>query len=193
MFVEGVFAPGYDEDALAVLQEKPNVRLLENQERRTIPVSEHDIRRVRGGMLVQDRDTGMELREEMEAVTTVKPSEEEWGELLFAMRVCKHVRSNAIVLSRGLGTVGIGAGQMSRVDSVRLAVDKARAGGLPLDRAVMASDAFFPFADGPRAAIEAGVHAIIQPGGSQRDSEVVEACEAAGVAMVFTSRRHFRH
>ena len=193
VFVESVFAPGYDEDALALLQEKPNVRLLENQERRTIPVSEHDIKRVRGGMLVQDRDTGMELREEMEAVTTVKPSEEEWGELLFAMRVCKHVRSNAIVVSRGLGTLGIGAGQMSRVDSVRLAIDKARAGELPLEGAVMASDAFFPFRDGPQLAIEAGVRAIIQPGGSQRDHEVVEACEAAGVAMVFSSRRHFRH
>jgi phosphoribosylaminoimidazolecarboxamide formyltransferase/IMP cyclohydrolase len=193
MFVEAVFAPGYDEDALSVLQEKPNVRLLENQERRTIPVSEPDMKRVRGGFLVQDRDTGMELREEMEAVTTVKPSEEEWGELVFAMRICKHVRSNAIVLSRGLGTVGIGAGQMSRVDSVRIALEKARAAGASLEGTVMASDAFFPFPDGPQLAIEAGVHAIIQPGGSQRDSEVVEACEAAGVAMVFTARRHFRH
>jgi phosphoribosylaminoimidazolecarboxamide formyltransferase / IMP cyclohydrolase len=109
------------------------------------------------------------------------------------MRVCKYVRSNAIVLAKGLGTVGIGAGQMSRVDSVRIAVDKSRAAELTLDGAVMASDAFFPFADGPRLAIEAGVGAIIQPGGSQRDPEVVEACDAAGVAMVFTARRHFRH
>ena len=193
MFVEAVFAPGYDEDALAVLQEKPNVRLLENQERRTIPVSEHDFKRVRGGMLVQDRDSGTEQREEMQAVTTVTPSEEEWGELTFAMRICKHVRSNAIVLSRGLATIGIGAGQMSRVDSVRVAIDKARAAGVSLEGAAMASDAFFPFPDGPQLAIEAGVHAIIQPGGSQRDHEVVEACEAAGVAMVFTARRHFRH
>ena len=125
--------------------------------------------------------------------TVRKPSEEEWGELLFAMRVCKHVRSNAIVLSRGLGTVGIGAGQMSRVDSVRIAIDKAAAAGQSLDGAVLASDAFFPFADGPQLAIDAGVRAIIQPGGSQRDPEVVEACDAAGVAMVFTARRHFRH
>ena len=193
IFVEAVFAPGYDEDALAVLQEKPNVRLLENQERRTIPVSEHDFKRVRGGMLVQDRDSGTEQREEMEAVTTVKPSEEDWGELTFAMRICKHVRSNAIVLSRGLATIGIGAGQMSRVDSVRVAIDKARAAGVSLEGAAMASDAFFPFPDGPQLAIEAGVRAIIQPGGSQRDREVVEACEAAGIAMVFTARRHFRH
>jgi phosphoribosylaminoimidazolecarboxamide formyltransferase / IMP cyclohydrolase len=193
IFVEAVFAPGYDEDALELLQQKPNVRLLENQERRTTPISEHDFKRVRGGMLVQDRDTGLELREEMEVATTRKPSEEEWGELLFGMRVCKHVRSNAIVMSKGLGTVGIGAGQMSRVDSVRIAVEKAAAAGLTLDGAALASDAFFPFPDGPQLAIEAGVRAIIQTGGSQRDHEVVEACDAAGVAMVFTARRHFRH
>ena len=193
IFVEAVFAPGYDEDALELLQQKPNVRLLENQERRTTPISEHDIKRVRGGILAQDRDTGLEQRDEMHVATTRKPSEEEWGELLFSMRVCKHVRSNAIVMSKGLGTVGIGAGQMSRVDSVRIAVEKATAAGLALDGAAMASDAFFPFADGPQAAIDAGVRAIIQPGGSQRDHEVVEACEAAGVAMVFTARRHFRH
>jgi phosphoribosylaminoimidazolecarboxamide formyltransferase / IMP cyclohydrolase len=193
MFVESVFAPGYDEDALAVLEEKPDVRLLENQERRTIPISEHDIKRVRGGILVQDRDTGLEDREVMEVATTRKPSEQEWGELLFAMRICKHVRSNAIVLSRDLGTVGIGAGQMSRVDSVRIAIEKAHAADLPLEGAAMASDAFFPFADGPQLAIDTGVRAIIQPGGSRRDQEVVEACNAAGVAMVFTARRHFRH
>jgi len=193
MFVEAVFAPGYDEDALELLQQKPNVRLLENQERRATPVSEHDFKRVRGGLLAQDRDTGLELREEMQVATARKPSEEEWGELLFGMRVCKHVRSNAIVMSKGLGTVGVGAGQMSRVDSVRIAVDKAGAAGLDLDGAALASDAFFPFADGPQLAIEAGVRAIIQPGGSQRDHEVVEACDAAGMAMVFTARRHFRH
>jgi phosphoribosylaminoimidazolecarboxamide formyltransferase / IMP cyclohydrolase len=193
IFVELVFAPGYDEDALAILQQKPNVRLLENQERRRVPVTEQDVKRVRGGLLVQDRDTGLELREEMQVVTERKPSEKEWGELLFAMRVCKHVRSNAIVLACGLATVGIGAGQMSRVDSVRIAVDKAAAASNELDGSVLASDAFFPFADGPQLAIEAGVRAIIQPGGSQRDSDVIEACNAAGVAMVFTTRRHFRH
>jgi phosphoribosylaminoimidazolecarboxamide formyltransferase / IMP cyclohydrolase len=193
MFVEVVFAPGYEEDAFELLSQKPNVRLLENQERRSTPVSEHEFKRVRGGMLVQDRDTGLEVREEMEVATSRKPTEEEWGELLFAMRVCKHVRSNAIVMSKGLGTVGIGAGQMSRVDSVRIAVDKAGAAGLSLDGAALASDAFFPFADGPQLAIDAGVRAIIQPGGAQRDQEVVAACDAAGVAMVFSARRHFRH
>ena len=193
MFVEVVFAPGYDDDALDVLEQKPNVRLLEDQERRRVPVTEHDAKRVRGGMLVQDRDTGLEAREDMQVVTERKPSEEEWGELLFAMRVCKHVRSNAIVLARGLATTGIGAGQMSRVDSVRIAVAKAAAAGTDLDGSVMASDAFFPFADGPEMAIDAGIRAIIQPGGSQRDAEVIEACDRAGVAMVFMARRHFRH
>jgi phosphoribosylaminoimidazolecarboxamide formyltransferase/IMP cyclohydrolase len=193
MFVEAVFAPGYDDDALELLEEKPNVRLLENQERRTVPVTEHDLKRVRGGLLVQDRDTGLEERETMQVVTERKPSEEEWGELLFGMRVCKHVRSNAIVLTGGLGTLGIGAGQMSRVDSVRIAIDKAGAAALSLEGAALASDAFFPFPDGPQAAIDAGVRAIIQPGGSQRDHEVVDACNAADVAMVFTARRHFRH
>jgi len=193
MFVELVFAPGYGDGALEVLQQKPNVRLLEDDERRRPLVTEQDLKRVRGGVLVQDRDTGLELREEMRVVTERKPTEEEWGELLFAMRVCKNVRSNAIVLSKELGTAGIGAGQMSRVDSVRIAVDKAAAAGIDLKGAAMASDAFFPFADGPQIAIDAGVRSIIQPGGSQRDPEVVEACDKAGVAMVFTARRHFRH
>jgi phosphoribosylaminoimidazolecarboxamide formyltransferase/IMP cyclohydrolase len=129
----------------------------------------------------------------MRVATRRAPSQGEWGELLFAMRVCKHVRSNGIVLSRALGTTGIGTGQMSRVDSVKIAVEKARSAGLSLKGAVMASDGFFPFADGPQMAIDAGIAAIIQPGGSQRDPEVVEACDAAGVAMVFTARRHFRH
>jgi phosphoribosylaminoimidazolecarboxamide formyltransferase/IMP cyclohydrolase len=193
MFVEVVFAPRYDEDAFALLEQKPNIRILENRERRRVPVGEHDMKRVRGGLLVQDRDTGLEVREAMRVATRRAPSEGEWGELLFAMRVCKHVRSNGIVLSRALGTTGIGAGQMSRVDSVKIAVEKARSAGLSLEGAVMASDGFFPFADGPQMAIDAGIGAIIQPGGSQRDPEVVEACDAAGLAMVFTARRHFRH
>jgi phosphoribosylaminoimidazolecarboxamide formyltransferase / IMP cyclohydrolase len=190
IFVELVFASGYDEDALELLMQKPNIRILDNSERRRVPLGEHDVKRVRGGILVQDRDSESELREEMSVATDCRPSEEQWGELLFAWRVCKHVRSNAIVISRALATLGIGAGQMSRVDSVRIAVEKAQS---PLEGSVMASDAFFPFADGPEAAIAAGVKAIIQPGGSQRDPEVVEACEKYGVPMVFTSRRHFRH
>src|SRR3712207_1923026 len=190
IFVELVFAPGYSEEAVEILQQKPNIRILEDQERRTGPVAEHDVRRVRGGVLVQDRDDDIELRDEMRVVTERPPTEREWGELLFAWKICKHVRSNAIVLAKNLATVGIGAGQMSRVDSVRLAVEKSRRS---LDGAAMASDAFFPFADGPQAAIDQGVRAIIQPGGSKRDEEVIEACNAGNVAMVFTSRRHFRH
>jgi len=189
-FVELVFASGYDDDALEILMEKPNIRILDNSERRRVPLGEHDIKRVRGGILVQDRDSETEMREEMSVATECRPTEEQWGELLFAWRVCKHVRSNAIVFTKGLATLGIGAGQMSRVDAVRIAVEKAQS---PLDGAVMASDAFFPFADGPQAAIDAGIRAIIQPGGSNRDAEVIEACEKAGVPMVFTARRHFRH
>jgi phosphoribosylaminoimidazolecarboxamide formyltransferase/IMP cyclohydrolase len=190
MFVELVFAPGYDDDALEVLTQKPNIRILDNQERRRVPLGEHDIKRVRGGILVQDRDSESELREEMSVATECRPTEEQWGELLFAWRVCKHVRSNAIVFSKNLATLGVGAGQMSRVDSVRIAVEKAQS---PLDGAVMASDAFFPFADAAQVAIAAGITAVIQPGGSNNDAEVIDACETAGVPMVFTSRRHFRH
>jgi phosphoribosylaminoimidazolecarboxamide formyltransferase / IMP cyclohydrolase len=189
-FVEVLFAPGYEEGALEALTVKPDVRLLEDQERRIPLLGEKDIRQVTGGLLVQDRDLVGEGREQMDAVTSRQPSEREWADIVFAWRVCRHVRSNAIVLARGGATVGIGAGQMSRVDSVRLAVDKAQS---DLKGAVLASDAFFPFADGPQLAIEAGVTAIVQPGGSKRDGEVIEAAEAAGVAMVLTGRRHFRH
>ena len=122
-----------------------------------------------------------------------KPTEAEWGEMLFGWKVCKHVRSNAIVVARNLASVGIGAGQMSRVDSVRLAIDKARDAGSDLQGGALASDAFFPFADGPQLAVDAGITSIIQPGGSKRDFEVVEAADAAGISMVFTHRRHFKH
>jgi phosphoribosylaminoimidazolecarboxamide formyltransferase/IMP cyclohydrolase len=189
-FVEVLFAPGYDEDALEVLQTKPNMRILDDRERRTPTTIDPQLRQVVGGMLVQDRDSALEDRGEMRVVSERRPTEAEWNELLFAWKVCKHVRSNAIVLSRDLATVGIGAGQMSRVDSVRLAIEKARS---DLAGAVMASDAYFPFADGPGLAIGSGISAVIQPGGSIRDPEVVAAVDAAGAAMVFTSRRHFRH
>jgi phosphoribosylaminoimidazolecarboxamide formyltransferase/IMP cyclohydrolase len=121
------------------------------------------------------------------------PSEECWGDLLFAWRVCKHVTSNAIVIAKDLQTIGIGGGQTSRVDSVKIAIEKAREHGHDLAGAALASDAFFPFADGPQAAIDAGVTALIQPGGSKRDPEVIAAVEEAGATMVFSGRRHFRH
>ena len=192
-FAEAIFAPHFNEEALEILQTKKNLRVLEDNERRRLNFTERDIKRVMGGVLVQDRDMDYEDRTEMEVVTERKPSEKEWGEMLFAWKVCKHVRSNAIVLAHELASVGIGAGQMSRVDSVRLAIEKAGAAGSPLQGAALASDAFFPFSDGPQLAIEAGVTAIIQPGGSVRDLEVVEAADAAGISMVFTHRRHFKH
>jgi phosphoribosylaminoimidazolecarboxamide formyltransferase/IMP cyclohydrolase len=192
-FVELLFAPGYGESSLEVLQSKPNVRIIEDAEQRKGNVGERDMRRVLGGMLVQDRDSDLEDRSTMDVVTKQKPTEDQWGDLLFAWKVCKHVRSNAIVIANRLGTIGIGAGQMSRVDSVTLAIEKARREEATLAGAALASDAFFPFADGPEAAVEVGVKAIIQPGGSVRDPEVIEACDRAGIAMVFTGRRHFRH
>jgi phosphoribosylaminoimidazolecarboxamide formyltransferase/IMP cyclohydrolase len=190
-FIEVLFAPGYAEEALEIVARKPNVRILEDEEQRVAPQREPEVRQVEGALLVQDRDVVAHDREHMEVVTTRQPDEREWADLLFAWTVCRHVKSNAIVLVQDRATVGIGAGQMSRVDSVRIAVEKSRVPSL--EGAVMASDAYFPFADGPELAIEAGVRAIVQPGGSIRDEEVVAAAEQAGVAMVFTRRRHFRH
>jgi phosphoribosylaminoimidazolecarboxamide formyltransferase/IMP cyclohydrolase len=192
-FAEIVFAPRFTEEALTALTAKPNLRILEDNERRRTNIGERDLKRVMGGLLVQDRDIDLEDRSAMEVVTERKPTEQEWGEMLFAWKVCKHVRSNAIVLAKDLASVGVGAGQMSRVDSVRIAVDKSRDAGFDLDGAALASDAFFPFADGPQTAIDAGMRCLIQPGGSKRDPEVVEAADAAGISMVFTHRRHFKH
>jgi phosphoribosylaminoimidazolecarboxamide formyltransferase / IMP cyclohydrolase len=191
-FVDVLFAPDYDEQALEVLQRKEAIRILRDRERRGFARGERDYKRVLGGLLVQDRDWDVDDRETME-VACGDPDEACWGDLVFAWRVCKHVGSNAIVLAKDLATIGIGAGQTSRVDSVRLALEKAREHGHDVRGAVLASDAFFPFADGPQAALEAGVTAIIQPGGSKRDAEVTEAARAAGATMVLTGRRHFRH
>jgi phosphoribosylaminoimidazolecarboxamide formyltransferase/IMP cyclohydrolase len=187
-----LFAPGYEADALEALMRKQAIRILEDREPREPDVDERDFKRVLGGLLVQDRDHEVAGREGMQVVTGT-PTEEQWDDLLFAWRVCKHVASNAIVLARGLQTLGIGAGQMSRVDAVRIAVEKAREHGHSLEGAVLASDAFFPFSDGPLLALDAGVTALVQPGGSKRDADVVAAVERAGAAMVFTGRRHFRH
>jgi phosphoribosylaminoimidazolecarboxamide formyltransferase / IMP cyclohydrolase len=191
-FVEVLFAPGYDEEALSALKKKEATRILLSTERRNAPAGERDYRRVLGGLLAQDRDEDVDDREGM-TVVCGHPGESEWGDLLFAWRVCKHVTSNAIVLAKDLRTIGIGAGQMSRVDAVRIAVEKANELGHDLAGAALASDAFFPFPDGPGIALEAGVKGIIQPGGSKRDAEVVAAVESVGGTMVFTGRRHFRH
>jgi len=191
-FVEVLLAPGYDEQAMEALARKTSVRVLDDTERRVLTDPEPDYRRVLGGLLVQDRDWEIAEPSRMEIVCG-EVSDEQWDDLLFAWRVVKHVTSNAIVLARGRQTIGIGAGQMSRVDAVRIALEKARELGHSLNGAVLASDAFFPFADGPQLALDAGIAALIQPGGSKRDAEVVEAVSAAGAAMVFTHRRHFRH
>ncbi|WP_354700019.1 Bifunctional purine biosynthesis protein PurH [Paraconexibacter sp. AEG42_29] len=189
-FIEVLIAPGYDDDALEVLTQKKNIRILEDGEKRTPALGEVEVKQVMGGLLIQDRDTAKDARDAMEVVTAKRPTDSEWEDLLFCWRVAKQVKSNAIVLVSGLKTIGIGAGQMSRVDSVRLSLEKCR-----VDPAgsVLASDAFFPFADGPELALEAGITAVIQPGGSIRDDEVVAAADAAGIAMVMTRRRHFRH
>jgi phosphoribosylaminoimidazolecarboxamide formyltransferase/IMP cyclohydrolase len=191
-FVEVLLAPSYEDGALEALARKPALRILQDAERRADTPGERDFKRVVGGLLVQDRDVDTQGRDAME-VATGDVSDEAWADLLFAWRVCKHVGSNAIVLAKGLQTVGIGAGQMSRVDAVRIAVDKARELGHETGGAVLASDAFFPFADGPQLALDAGIAALVQPGGSRRDDEVRAAVEAAGAAMVLTGRRHFRH
>jgi phosphoribosylaminoimidazolecarboxamide formyltransferase / IMP cyclohydrolase len=191
-FVEVLFAPGYSDGALAALRARQNIRILVDHERRRSSVDSRHYKRVLGGLLVQDPDAEIEERTGWETVAGTV-DERQWGDLVFAMRVCKHVSSNAIVVAKDLATIGIGAGQMSRVDAVRIAVDKAREHGHDLAGAVLASDAFFPFPDGPQLALDAGVTAIVQPGGSRRDGDVVNAVSAAGAAMVFTGRRHFRH
>jgi phosphoribosylaminoimidazolecarboxamide formyltransferase/IMP cyclohydrolase len=191
-FIDVLFAPDYDDRALEALRRKEAIRILRDRERRGFPRGERDFKRVLGGLLVQDRDWDIDDREGME-VACGELSEELWGDLVFAWRVCKHVGSNAIVIAKDLATIGIGGGQTSRVDAVKLALDKAREHGHDLTGAVLASDAFFPFPDGPRAALDAGVVAVIQPGGSRRDTDVTEAVRAAGAAMVVTGRRHFRH
>jgi phosphoribosylaminoimidazolecarboxamide formyltransferase/IMP cyclohydrolase len=197
-FIEVLFAPAYDPDALDVLKQKEAVRLLEGTEQRNHEPGERDFKRVRGGLLVQDPDRIDAERESMQVVTKAKPDGGQSEDLWFAWKVCRHVRSNAIVIAKDGATLGIGAGQMSRVDSVRIAIDKAReargedAAAL-LAGSVLASDAFFPFPDGPQLAIDSGVTALVQPGGSVRDAEVIATCDEARVAMAFTGRRHFRH
>ncbi len=192
-FIEVLLAPGFDPAALELLQAKKNVRLLELPDW-PAPSREVDSKPVLGGQLVQTRDVVSETRAQMRAMSAAQPTERQWEDLLFAWRVCRHVRSNAIVIAGAGATIGIGAGQTSRVDAVSLAVEKARATQPDLlAGSALASDAFFPFPDGPQLAIDAGVGAIVQPGGSVRDDDVIAAVDAAGVAMVATGIRHFRH
>ena len=200
IFTEVVVAPDADEAARAVFARKKNLRLLLTGGLPDPAAPGLAFRSVAGGFLAQSRDSGRVTEAELRVVTRRAPTAAEMADLLFAFRVCKHVKSNAIVYAKGGATVGIGAGQMSRVDSARIAAWKseeaARAAGLPEPLArgsVVASDAFFPFADGLQAAGAAGATAVIQPGGSMRDAEVIAAADEAGLAMVFTGMRHFRH
>lgn len=191
-FLELVFAPGYDEVAVDALATKTDLRVLVDDERRAFTPGERDLKRVIGGVLAQERDVELDPLDLMN-VACGDLDEEAWEELLFAWTVVRHVTSNAIVISKGRQTLGIGAGQMSRVDAVRLAIEKARAHGHDLAGASLASDAFFPFVDGVELALQAGITRVIQPGGSKRDDEVVAAVRDAGAAMVVSGRRHFRH
>jgi phosphoribosylaminoimidazolecarboxamide formyltransferase/IMP cyclohydrolase len=190
-FIEVLFAPAYAQKAVDALRER-ETRVLTHYERRRGDPSEKDYKRVLGGILAQDRDWGLEDRSGMETVCG-EISEEAWGDLLFAWKVVKHVVSNAIVIAKGLQTIGICGGQPSRLDAVKVAIERAREHGHDLTGASLASDALFPFSDGPKMALEAGIAYIIQPGGSKRDRESIEAVTEAGGAMVFTHRRHTRH
>jgi phosphoribosylaminoimidazolecarboxamide formyltransferase/IMP cyclohydrolase len=197
LFLECVIAPSYDERARALLAAKKNLRLLESPRlaepraswtRR--PEDAREARTIVGGLLVMDRDLGRVRREECRVMTRRAPTEAEWKDLLFAWKVVKHVKSNAVVFAKDDRTVAIGGGQTSRVESVKTAVMKAQ---LDVKGSAVGSDAFFPFADGVEEIIKAGATAIIQPGGSVRDAEVIAAADAAGIAMVATGMRHFRH
>ena len=190
-FAEVIIAPRVSPEALRLLGAKSNLRVLE------VPLARdaqaHDYKRIGGGLLVQSADARMVQRSEQRVVTRRQPTDAQWADLAFAWRVAKFVKSNAIVFCHGGATLGIGAGQMSRVDSVRIAALKASGAGVSLAGSAVASDAFFPFRDGLDALAEAGAAAVIQPGGSVRDDEVIAAADERGIAMVFTGVRHFRH
>ncbi len=189
-FVEVIIAPSVSEEAAEIVAEKPNVRLLSCGQWQK-PAYRLDLKRVNGGLLVQDAD--LTLYDTLEVVTTRQPDAQQMADLIFAWKVAKFVKSNAIVYCRDAMTIGVGAGQMSRINSARIAGIKAEQAGLTVEGSVMASDAFFPFRDGIDAAADAGIKAVIQPGGSMRDQEVIDAANEHGMAMVFTGMRHFRH
>ncbi|HHG3522472.1 TPA: bifunctional phosphoribosylaminoimidazolecarboxamide formyltransferase/IMP cyclohydrolase [Vibrio parahaemolyticus] len=191
-FVEVIIAPSVSTEAIEVVAAKKNVRLLECGEWST-KTTGFDVKRVNGGLLVQDRDQGMVSLDDLKVVSKRQPTEEELKDALFCWKVAKYVKSNAIVYAKGDMTIGVGAGQMSRVYSAKIAGIKAADEGLEVAGSVMASDAFFPFRDGIDAAAETGIKCVIQPGGSMRDDEVIAAADEHGMAMIFTGMRHFRH
>jgi phosphoribosylaminoimidazolecarboxamide formyltransferase/IMP cyclohydrolase len=191
-FVEVIIAPKIEIEALPVLEKKSQIRVLQAGTN-MLPMQNYDYKRVHGGLLIQEPDIFELQTEHLKVVTQRIPTPQEQENLLFAWKVAKFTKSNAIVLANQLATIGIGAGQTSRVDSVEIAVKKAKHFGFSIKGAVMASDAFFPFKDGIELAIQAGITAVIQPGGSIRDKEIISAADAAGIAMIFTGIRHFRH
>ena len=190
-FVEVLFATGYEAEALEALKAKKNVRVLEIDGGK--PTPQQESKRVGSGLLIQTSDLKPIYPTDCRVVTKLQPTDEQWRDMMFAWKVARMVKSNAIVYVSGGRTVGVGAGQMSRVDSARIGRWKAEDAGLPINGAVMASDAFFPFRDGIDTAAEAGIKAVIEPGGSMRDDEVIAAADEHGIAMVFTGIRHFRH
>ncbi|MDP5130374.1 MAG: bifunctional phosphoribosylaminoimidazolecarboxamide formyltransferase/IMP cyclohydrolase [Paraglaciecola sp.] len=192
-FVEVIIAPTVSDDAIAVVAAKKNVRLLACGDWQGQLTDGYDFKRVNGGLLVQERDFAMVELEDLQVVTKVKPTDAQLNDLMFTWKVAKYVKSNAIVYCKDGMTIGVGAGQMSRVYSAKIAGIKAADEGLVVPGSVMASDAFFPFRDGIDAAAAAGISAIIQPGGSMRDQEVIDAADEHGIAMVFTGMRHFKH
>lgn len=192
-FVEVIIAPSVTKDALEVLAAKQNIRVLVCGAWSENRIAQFDWKRVNGGLLVQDFDTGMIKESDLKVVTKRAPTEAEIHDLVFAWKVAKYVKSNAIVYAKNRQTIGVGAGQMSRVNSARIAAIKAEHAGLSVQGAVMASDAFFPFRDGLDNAAKVGITCVIQPGGSMRDDEVIAAADEHGIAMVFTGMRHFRH
>ena len=192
-FVEVIIAPAVSQEAVEVVAAKKNVRLLECGQWSADSLPALDYKRVNGGLLVQDRDQGEIGLDDLKTVSNRQPTEQELQDLLFAWKVAKFVKSNAIIYSKNGQTIGVGAGQMSRVNSARIAAIKAEHAGLEVKGSVMASDAFFPFRDGIDNAAKAGIAAVIQPGGSMRDEEVIAAADEHGMAMVFTGMRHFRH
>jgi phosphoribosylaminoimidazolecarboxamide formyltransferase / IMP cyclohydrolase len=188
-----LIAPAFSDAALALFKTKQNVRLLQISFDSAAQLNAHDIKRVGGGLLVQSSDSKNVALNELRIATIAQPSPQQMADLLFAWKVAKFVKSNAIVFCAGGMTLGVGAGQMSRIDSARIASIKAQNGGLSLQASAVASDAFFPFRDGLDVVADAGATSVIQPGGSMRDQEVIDAANERGLVMVLTGTRHFRH